>query len=77
MGISNEIKVTTIKFDNVSQAMTAKKVAEKCTACSGFFFLLYKHDAFLFSPFCHHHCGCKLSSRLKVALTLKKILDMR
>ena len=76
MGISDEIKVAAIKFDNVSQKMMAKKVAEKCAACSGFFFLVYKHVAFLFPPFCHHHCGCKLSSRLQVALTLKKILDM-
>lgn len=76
MGISDEINVATIKFDNVSQEMTAKKVAEKCAACSGFFLLLYKHVAFLFSPFSHHHCGCKLSSRLWVASTLKKILDM-
>lgn len=76
MGISDEIKVAAIKFDNVSQEMMAKKVAEKCAACSGFFFLVYKHVAFLFPPFCHHHCGCKLSSRLQVALTLKKTLDM-
>lgn len=76
IGISDEIKVATIKFDDVSQEMMAKKVAKKCAACSGFFFLLYKHVAFLFSPFCHHHCGCKLSSRLWVASTLKKILDM-
>jgi len=76
MGISDEIKVATIKFD-VSQEMMAKKVAEKCTACPGFFCSLYKHVAFLFSPFCHHHCGCKLSYRLQVALTLKKILDMQ
>lgn len=40
MGISDEIKVAAIKFDNVSQKMMAKKVAEKCAACSGFFFLV-------------------------------------
>ena len=67
IGISDEIKVATIKFDDVSQETMAKKVAKKCAACSGFFFLLYKHVAFLFSPFCHHHYGCKLSSRLQVA----------
>ena len=67
IGISDEIKVATIKFDDVSQQTMAKKVAKKCAACSGFFFLLYKHVAFLFFPFCHHHYGCKLSSRLQVA----------
>ena len=51
MGISDKIKAATIKFDTVSQEMMAKKVAEKCAACSGFFFLLYKHVAFLFFSF--------------------------
>ena len=78
MGISDEIKVTTIKFDSVSQEMMAMKVAEKCELhVQGFSICFINMLPFLFSPFCHHHCGWKLSSRLQVELTLKKILDMQ
>ena len=51
---------TSMKFDNVSLSMTAKKSAKKCTACSKFCLLI--NFGFVFSRFPHCPCrGCSTS----------------
>ena len=67
--LSRDDRITiVIKFDNVSRAMTAKKSAEKCAACSEFLLCL-------FSRF-HRPCGyAELTS--SVTRPRQTIVDMR